>query len=100
LPDDLEKILFELRNWKWWSENDRFTGQTGTSRSGTDFNIGNNTNYTFQIKKLFGDSPETNSYILLVNNIPIQKTFSSALEAYSIATSGVANPEALDRLLR
>ena len=82
------------------SENDRFTGQTGTSRSGTDFNIGNNKNYTFQIKKLFGDSPETNSYILLVNNIPIQKTFSSALEAYSIAASGVANPEALDRLLR
>jgi hypothetical protein len=82
------------------AENDGFTGQPGSSRPGTDFNIGMNTNYTFQIKKLFGNTQQTNKYILLVNNIPIQTTFSSALEAYSVATSGVANPEALNRLLK
>jgi hypothetical protein len=82
------------------AENDGFTGRTGTSRPGTNFNIGDNKNYTFQIKKLFGDTPETNSYILLVNNIPIKQTYGSALEAYSIAIAGIDNPEALDRLLK
>ena len=82
------------------AENDGFTGRTGTSRPGTNFNIGDNKKYTFEIKKLFGDTPETNSYILLVNNIPIKQTYGSALEAYSRAIAGIDNPEALDRLLK
>jgi hypothetical protein len=77
-----------------------FSGQPGSARTSTEFHIAGTAGInTFQIKKLFGNTEATNKYILLVNNMPINNTFGSTLEAYSTAFGLSNNPAALSTIL-
>lgn len=77
---------------------DAYSGMAGTSRTGVDFNIGSN-NAVFHISKLYGNTPQSNKYILHVAGKPIKNTYGSALEAYSVAVGYASDPDALGYLL-
>ena len=77
---------------------DAYSGMAGSSRTGVNFNIGNN-NAVFHISKIYGNTPQSNKYILHVQGKAIQQTYGSALEAYSVATGLASNPDALGYML-
>jgi hypothetical protein len=78
---------------------DGFSDPPGRTRTGITFNIGNNTSTVFYINKISGNTPQTNKYILHAQGKAIQQTYSSALEAYSVAVGLSNNPDALGYLL-
>jgi 5S rRNA maturation endonuclease (ribonuclease M5) len=77
---------------------DAYSGMAGSSRTGTTFNIGN-TSTVFHISKIYGNTPQSNKYVLHAQGKPIQQTYGSALEAYSVAAGLANNPDALGYIL-
>ena len=77
---------------------DGYSDQSGTTRTGIDFNIGQNKT-VFHINKLSGNTPQSNKYILHAGGKAIKQTYGSALEAYSVATGLASNPDALGYML-
>jgi hypothetical protein len=77
---------------------DAYSGMAGSSRTGVNFNIGNNS-AVFHISKIYGNTPQSNKYVLHVQGKAIQQTYGSALEAYSVATGLASNPDALGYML-
>ena len=77
-----------------------YSGTAGSQRTSVDFNIsGKAGNPTFFIKKLYGNTPESHSYILHVNGKPVDYPFGSTLQAYSTASALANNPDALGTIL-
>jgi hypothetical protein len=77
-----------------------FNGTPGSQRTSVDFNISGKAGMpTFFIKKLYGNTPESHSYILHVNGKPVDYPFGSTLQAYSTASALANNPDALGTIL-
>jgi hypothetical protein len=77
-----------------------YNGTPGSQRTSVDFNISGKAGMpTFFIKKLYGNTPESHSYILHVNGKPVDYPFGSTLQAYSTATALSNNPDALGTIL-
>jgi hypothetical protein len=77
-----------------------YNGSPGSKRTSVPFFIqGLSGNVTFSITKLYGNSPESNTYILLANNKPIDMPFESTMSAYSAAFGLANNPQALTTIL-
>ena len=77
-----------------------YTGDPGSQRTSVDFNISGKAGMpTFFIKKLYGNTPESHSYILHVNGKPVDYPFGSTLQAYSTASALANNPDALGTIL-
>jgi len=55
--------------------------------------------YTFYVKKIFGDSPDRDSYVININGHAIRKPFSSSIQAYDYASILVNSPKELSILL-
>lgn len=57
-------------------------------------------NHFIQIDKLFGANPESNSYLLSIDNVPIPgATADNSLSVYSTAMAAIADPDKLNYIL-
>jgi hypothetical protein len=75
-------------------------GQPGMTRSTVAFPMtGKAGTHAVQVVKLFGTTPESDSYILYMNNKSIDRPYSSPLDAYGAAFGLVNNPVALSTVL-
>jgi hypothetical protein len=55
--------------------------------------------HAVQVVKLFGTTPESDSYILYMNNKSVDRPYSSPLDAYGAAFGLVNYPAALSTVL-
>lgn len=77
-----------------------FSGQPGMTRASTAFPMnGTAGTHSVQVVKLFGNTPESDSYVLYLNNKSINRPYGSPLEAYATAAALVNNPAALSTVL-
>lgn len=77
-----------------------FAGSPGQKRRSEPLNItGKAGTYSVQIEKLFGTTPETDRYILSINNRSVNTTFETSLDAINTATVLVNSPERLSVIL-
>lgn len=79
---------------------ENFTGSPGMTRPSEPFPMtGTAGTHLVQVVKLFGNTPESDSYILYLNNKSINRPYNSPLEAYSAAFGLVNNPASLSTVL-
>ncbi len=77
-----------------------FAGKPGMTRPSSVFTMsGKAGTHAVQVVKLFGTTPESDSYILYMNNKSINRPYSSPLDAYSAAYGLVNNPAALSTVM-
>jgi hypothetical protein len=75
-------------------------GKPGMTRPSSVFSMsGKAGTHAVQVAKLFGTTPESDSYILYMNNKSIDRPYSSPLDAYRAAYGLVNNPAALSTVL-
>ena len=95
------KISPELNPYRQISPNhqdiintaESFTGNPGMSRTSPIFDwAGVPGRPQFAIQTVFTSSPDNNRYVLLLDNMPLKKTFNSAYDAYSAAYGLASNP--------